>query len=172
MFHMHTYQPQEYWDARIHAVNKRIVKNASGMAKSYEEFIKLAQGKAVSYIIDVLMLNYPRLVVRTPVDTGTARKGWQISVNTQSEYTPKYLRQPNIYPETKDDADAREYAINQIQSQLEGLMQTDVIHITNNVRYILGLEAGIYSNQNQAFIARFIKEVKRRLTIGKKKYEQ
>lgn len=74
------------------------------------------------------------IVSRTPVDTGWARASWNIAFNTPSAYVP---------PKPEDKIGFESHNTSQL-NKLAGLdvKQTPKIWITNNLPYIVFLEAG------------------------------
>ena len=76
---------------------------------------------------------YRQITISTPVDTGRARLGWNISINAPSNYLPPSAKKGEKLP-APDIAAAWEV--------VSGITVADTIYITNNVPYINRLNMG------------------------------
>ena len=83
---------------------------------------------------------YQKIIILTPVDTGRARWGWNITVNAPSSTVPP----PGIYPMPTIDQ--------HMENPINSITVTDVIYITNNVPYIKRLNAGYSKNHPARFV--------------------
>jgi hypothetical protein len=81
-----------------------------------------------------------QVTISTPVDTGRARWGWNITVNAPSTTVPP----PGIYPMPTIDQ--------HIENPIDSITVTDAIYITNNVPYIKRLNAGYSKNHPARFV--------------------
>ena len=87
---------------------------------------------------------FVRVVRRTPVDTGRARGGWQISID-------------NIPSEETGSTSAP--GENEALSALAGLGQNQTVFISNNVPYILFLEEGSSTQAPNGMLALALQDV-------------
>lgn len=83
---------------------------------------------------------YQKIIIATPVDTGRARWGWNITVNAPSNTVPP----PGIYPMPTIDL--------HMENSINSITVTDTIYITNNVPYIKRLNAGYSKNHPARFV--------------------
>ena len=95
---------------------------------------------------------YPQLVYKTPIDTGTARKGWQVANSESGVVGIPYVVYPEMFglkPYIKDVPDS--------------IYDHDVVIIGNSVPWIMDLEYG-NSRQNSYFIESTVLKVVADLT--------
>lgn len=83
---------------------------------------------------------YQKIIISTPVDTGRARWGWNITVNAPSNTVPP----PGNYPKPTFDS--------HMEDPIYSITVTDAIYITNNVPYIKRLNAGYSKNHPARFV--------------------
>lgn len=80
-----------------------------------------------------------RIVLKTPVDTGRARGGWQININAIGEGA-------------KVKSKSGDQVIAAGNKRLSAVKLTDTIYITNSVEYIIPLEFGHSSQSPQGMV--------------------
>ncbi len=142
---------------RIAWLNKKHCKTAKELADVMKELgdaqIEYIKESVVAVVIECVN-RYA--VALTPVDTGRARAGWFIS-GESSEWKPETIKRPKgstgIMPEYA------QYIKNNVPD-INRLSESDVIHVMNNVEYILALDAGWSKQQPSGFIERFLTETK------------
>ena len=93
------------------------------------------------------------LVNSTPVDTSKALSNWQASINTPID-TPRNAIAEGSRGSTRNQSAAIAYALGEIQ--IEKYKLNEVIHITNNLEYIEGLNNGTISKQPGLFVEKAI----------------
>lgn len=107
-------------------------------------------------LVKIVLEEFANLVRQTPVETGRARAGWQIGPEA-TEWKP---------PLRKKTLNAVEHSVADVLQQVQDptrLTEADVIHITNNVEYILALEAGWSKQAPNGFIGLFMQRLTQRL---------
>jgi len=103
----------------------------SALAEQLPQKASLVVKKAVFMLVS-------ELINTTPKDTGRCAVGWQVSVDSESDYAPP----PGDY---RDAIDTSKFA---------GLLvATEVYNIENNVEYVLYLENGHSKKAPTGFIA-------------------
>jgi hypothetical protein len=87
-----------------------------------------------------------RLVAKTPVDTGRARGNWQVAIGSRPAGT---VDVPNLLPHHEPPLDrlppvstAGQGALDAGRKVVDQIKPFVVVHVTNNVIYILALEDG------------------------------
>ncbi len=121
---------------------------------AFEEFKKRIVPTSVVVATKKLALELlKKIVLKTPVDTGRARGNWQLTVNT-----PATDIVPGPYSE--DNTEVSSDVINTALSNLKGLEPFQDVWVTNNVAYIVYLEAGTSDQAPSGMIAISIDEVR------------
>lgn len=105
------------------------------------EKIAAIMKKNVSFIMRTATTEfYRQITIATPVDTGRARQGWEITTDTPSDIIPKEGK----YPPPKIQEHGEKYIINVDPKQ--------TIYITNKVPYIENLNNGSSKQQPARFV--------------------
>lgn len=123
--------------------------------KSSDKIINMLENQTSSFMRMAAVEFWRQVIISTPVDTGRARMGWTISVNTPSDYSP---------PESPLGTGVVYYAMPNI-AQMENIGTitiSDSLYITNNVPYIGRLNDG-YSKQAAA---RFVERAASRVQVA------
>lgn len=157
--HPHPKANPEYWRQRIAELDKKQCKTGAELNAVLQEMVK-AHGQLVkASCIELVLAEYSAMVTSMPKDTGRAQAGWQIS-KAPSESVPPIIKRKNgqtgVLPEF---AELIQKNMPDELATLE-LTTADVIYITNNVEYILALEAGWSVQAPQGFIGKFLNRVK------------
>ncbi len=156
-------------------------------AKRIENRVKTFEKRVEDTLRDVAGKVHETVVMRTPIDTGRARANWQLTLNSapddpiaedfvftverfQREFDTLYsLGARKEARELKQDF--KKYNANNAlfrgRDVLKGFKRQDTIYITNNVHYILKLNAGSSRQAPAGFIqmgilsaTSFVKNVK------------
>ena len=90
------------------------------------------------------------VVLGTPVDTGTARSNWIVSVNTAAQQTQKAYA-PLVDGDMSETTNAQE-ALSQGKAVIKRSRPGQDIHITNNLSYITALNEGRSAQAPAAFV--------------------
>ena len=166
----------EYWRKRIAELDKKQCKTSAELNSVIQELL-VAHGNLIkASCIQLILEEYAAMVEGMPADTGRARAGWQISP-MQTEWKPPVLKR-----RAKRDADGKvikdkkgktvyekgilpEFAALIAKNMPDEvatlrLSEADIIYITNNVEYLLALEAGWSVQAPNGFIAKFLNRVK------------
>ncbi|GAB6036131.1 hypothetical protein JCM15519_06900 [Fundidesulfovibrio butyratiphilus] len=120
----------ESLQGKISANADDFAKDLSVIADAYADSFDLVVQKGIMMFLQQVML-------RTPKDTGRATAGWQVSVDSQSDYAPP----PGDYRELNPN-DVKPFGVAQA-----------IYNIENNVAYILPLENGHSQQAPRGFIA-------------------
>lgn len=102
---------------------------------------RVPKEKVLVYLKKISLEALKRIVEKTPVDTGRARGGWQVSFKSPS------------FGEGGGDP------INTGSSQILGLKDPVAVFISNNVEYIIYLEDGTSSQAPEGMVALTIEEL-------------
>lgn len=140
---------------RMREINRLNIRDAKALDRAMKEWAGLAQQDMLLAIVAALLNCYGRLVQRTPVDTGRARAAWQIGTESTEKKPPE-----GEYPQYKNNIAA---AIEESLPSTKSLTEADIIYITNNVEYILALDAGWSRQQAGGFIGLFLQELRHQL---------
>lgn len=138
---------------RIEELNRKNAKTAREIDVILKEQARLGVQLFRADVISALLGCFANLIIRTPVDTGRLRAGWQISGNSADiEWKPD----AGEYDEFKNNVAAA------IEAKIRSLSlsDADVIYIFNNVEYLLALNAGWSRHQAGNFIDLFLEELK------------
>lgn len=146
----------EWWKQREAELSRKVCRTGKELQETISQIIEAKAGYARAAMIAAVVREFGLLVQRTPVDTGRARAGWQIGT-APTEWVPSKA-QWDEYKGT--GAVTRALA----SVPVEQLSQADVVYISNNVEYILALEAGWSAQAPQGFIALFIQRLNTQLT--------
>lgn len=127
------------------------------------EFVQVSEQLAWTMALSAVANCFSDLVRRTPVDTGRARAGWMFTTESTQTVPP-----PGEYAEYKADIAAA------VDNALAGvnLDEATVVYITNNVEYILALEAGWSKEQAGGFIALFLAELTQQLEAATRHFSK
>lgn len=96
-----------------------------------------------------------RTVEKTPVDTGTARASWQLSINNLPAKKPEL-------PKEMTKESATRWAKRQV-SKLSRLTGGEVVYISNSVPYIIPLEYGSSKQSPEGMLRISLAEVEAQL---------
>lgn len=129
------------------------------MPTNLAQFIDQVQKETKNFTHDEIVLfqkkvvfeALTRITMRTPVDTGRARGNWQVTINATTE---------EILEEF--DKDGR-FTIQDGMGKLANLQPFSVVHISNNVAYIIPLEEG-HSDRGGMMVELTIEELKEMFT--------
>lgn len=146
----------EWWKQRIAYLDRKQCRNGKELQETISQLVEAHAGYTRAAIVAAVVREFGLLVQRTPVDTGRARAGWQIGT-APTEWVPS-KEQWDEYKGTGAVTRALESV------PVEQLSQADVVYISNNVEYILALEAGWSAQAPQGFIALFIQRLNTQLT--------
>lgn len=141
---------------RIAWLDKKNAKTAKEIQQILNEELQLGKELIRTGVIRSVMDCFENLVLRTPVDTGRLRAGWQFTGNVGDiEWKP-----PITYDGYKDQIGFNiERAVQQsIRNSVFG--ETDALYVFNNVEYLLALNAGWSRSQAGNFIDLFLQELK------------
>lgn len=124
----------------------------SAVAKTFQQEVDdfcIKTEKDMDLAVRALVLELFSLVVeRSPVDTGTFRANWQVSLGTPMTGT--------LDEEDKEGA----VAINRIAEVVLGLKAGDTIYLANNLPYALALEEGHSDQAPNGMVALTMQELK------------
>lgn len=109
---------------------------------------------------------YTEIVVATPVDTGTARTGWNITVGAMDSYVPSYQNYPSM-----QSGNARPNAMRLAEQAVRPLRQPGAnvytsVFINNGVEYIGELNQGSSRQAPADFVARAVITTVRAMQSG------
>ena len=136
----------EYWKRRIAGLDRKNCKTVKELRETLHQVAEAHAGFARTLVVAAVLSEYGQLVLETPKDTGRARAGWHVSPESSQWKPPGGLEE---YSPTVPDR--------------VRLSQADVIHIVNNVEYILALEAGWSAKAPNGFIGLFLQRLKSEL---------
>lgn len=145
----------EWWKQRIAYLDRKQCRNGKELQETISQLVEAHAGYTRAAIVAAVVREFGLLVQRTPVDTGRARAGWQIGT-APTEWVPSKA-QWDEYKGT--GAVTRALA----SVPVEQLSQADVVYISNNVEYILALEAGWSAQAPRGFIGLFIQSLQQQL---------
>lgn len=114
---------------------------------------KNLKSERVRIVKEVALKMLDTLVNSTPVDTSKALSNWQASIDTPID-TPRNAIAEGSRGSTRSQSAAIAYALGEIQ--IEKFKLNQVIHITNNLEYIEGLNNGTISKQPGLFVEKSI----------------
>lgn len=118
------------------AAMDRVYTSAEEFSRGLQALGAAAQADVAIIVKKAVFMLLERLMTRTPVDTGRARAGWQVTVDGESDYAP---------PPGQHLADPSRFA------SLPTAVA--VYNIENNVEYIIPLEAGHSQQAPSGFLA-------------------
>ena len=148
------YRSREWFRQRIKTLDEKHVTTAAQMNAVLREMMELATEDWRTQVAVVILNAVANVQRRTPVDTGRARSGWQIEAGASPS---------NDAPaEGLSRADYARIASEAVANAPD-LTTADVVHIVNNVTYILILNAGWSKKQHAGFIDNMLDEIKRAL---------
>lgn len=147
----------EWWKQRIAYLDRKQCKNGKELQETISQLVEAHAGYTRAAIVAAVVREFGLLVQRTPVDTGRARAGWQIGT-APSEWVPSKAQ----WDEYKTDAQVKATLAKVIPPNTQ-LSQADVVYISNNVEYILALEAGWSAQAPRGFIGLFIQRLQQQL---------
>lgn len=148
------YRSREWFQQRIKTLNEKHVTTASQMNAVLREMMDLATEDWRTQVAVVILNAVANVQRRTPVDTGRARAGWQIEAGASpSNDAPAEGLSRADYARIASDAVAN----------APDLTTADVVHIVNNVKYILILNAGWSKKHPAGFIDNMLDEIRRAL---------
>ena len=151
----------DYWRSRIEELDKRVCRDGAELQRTISELVEANTGLVRAQVIEIITEEFAALIEKTPVDSGRARAGWMMT-DKPTEDEP-----PQVKHRAKGGGVEAEFA-SLIERHLReatdlGLTQPDVIYISNNVKYIMALEAGWSIQAPQGFIALFMQRITNRL---------
>jgi len=120
------------------------LKQFNRVVKSFGD--RVPKEKVLVYLKKMSLEALKRIVEKTPVDTGRARGGWQVSFKTPA------------FSEGGTDASGAG-TINTGSSQILGLKDPVAVFISNNVEYIIYLEDGTSTQAPEGMVALTIEEL-------------
>jgi len=123
--------------------------------KEIDEFAKSIQDEAMTMLRKIVLEALRRLVMKTPVDTGRARGGWQVTIGSPAEGQTG-----------KQDKEGRET----IAKGLPALKDFDpyqIVWISNNVDYIEFLEHGSSEQAPAGMLAITVEELRTMFRLKK-----
>ena len=137
--------------ARIASLVQMHCQSEADFNAAVAELVKAKGEDARWDVLEAVYRAFADLKEATPVDTGRARSGWQItdSYSEADSYCPGPDR-------ASIDAAARK-AADAINSA--SLTKAQTVWVYNNVVYILALEAGWSKRQPGGFIGRFLSQL-------------
>ncbi len=137
--------------ARIDALVQRHCQSEADFNAAVKELVELRGADARWDVLEAVYRAFSDLKEATPVDTGRARSGWQItdSYSEADSYCPGPDR-ASIDAAARKAADAMNSA---------SLTEAQAVWVYNNVQYILALEAGWSKRQPGGFIGRFLSQL-------------
>lgn len=142
---------------RIDWLNKAHAKDAKELQKYLKEQVKLGKEIMRSDVLVAVFECFENLVLRTPVDTGRLRAGWQFTGDSSDiSFIPPI--DPEKYKEFKSNGGLARAIQQSIHNSV--FDETDALFVFNNVEYLLALNAGWSKRQAGNFIDRFLQELK------------
>ncbi len=137
--------------ARIAELSQRHCKSEADLNASMRELLELGGEDARWDVLEAVYAAFRDLKKATPVDTGRARSGWQI--------TDSYSEADSYCP--GPDAASVNAAVQKAEKAMAGasLTKAQAVWVYNNVQYILALEAGWSKRQPGGFIGRFLAQL-------------
>lgn len=145
-----------WWKRRIEYLNRKNCRTGKELQENLNALMEAGVGYLRAAIVKAVFEAFVVLVQQTPVDTGRARAGWQIGTEP-TEWVPE---------KRKSITGAADKALTEALRSvpdLGQLTQADAIHVTNNVEYLLALEAGWSAQAPNGFIGLFLERLRQRL---------
>lgn len=133
---------------------RKIVRNGKELNAAFAEIQRATQEEISELTRDTAIRLYKKCSIGTPIKTGRARAGWQLS-----EDTTNYVPDKNV-------AFSPQYlATNEEQQIIQTLNEpaSEMYYIINNVEYIQRLEAGHSKQAPNGWIANALVETKKEL---------
>lgn len=142
------------------------LKNEAALLKRFAalgERIDREVGEVLSLTSEMV---YTEVVTATPVDTGTARTSWNISIGAIDSYVPSYQNYPSM-----QSGNARPNAMRLAEQAVRPLRQPGAqvytsVFITNGVDWIGELNQGSSRQAPADFVARSVMVVVQALRSG------
>lgn len=137
-------------------LNKKNVKTAKEIGDILKEQVELGNKLIRLDVIKAVFDCFRNLILRTPVDTGRLRAGWQFTGDISDiEWKP-----PVTYDGYKDQLGFNIAGAIQKSIRNSIFNETDALYVFNNVEYLLALNAGWSKRQAGHFIDLFLQELK------------
>lgn len=133
---------------RIEELNRRNARTATELSDFLKEQVRLGNELMRADVIAATKKCFTNLILRTPVETGRLRAGWQFTGDVSDiEWKP---------------GESREEIIRAIANSIRQSVfsETDALYVFNNVEYLLYLNAGWSRHQAGNFIDLFLQELK------------
>lgn len=149
-------QPHTMERARSNTAYKqrKIVRNGNELNAAFAEIQEATQEEIFELTRDTAIQLYKKCFIGTPVKTGRARRGWQLSEDATS-YVPE-----------KGSAFSPQELATEESKQISTTLSepaSDRYYIINNVEYVQRLEAGHSQQAPNGWIANALVETKKEL---------
>ncbi len=117
--------------------------NIKDFTLAIQDWAKNKAPKSVQLLQRRLVLELlTRVVLKTPVDTGRARNNWQVTFNQPATKQVPYKGIGKVGKLLRKKAGDPTEVLRKGYTQINQMPQFCIAYITNNVEYILYLEAG------------------------------
>ena len=124
-----------------------MISNLAEFNREVSQFARSIPEKVTELQRKIVLEALGRIVQKTPVDTGRARGNWQVTFEAASQ---------QVLTDTDPQGSA---TVEKALAILAGLPAFSVVHITNNLDYILFLEEGSSSQAPQGMVAVTVQEL-------------
>lgn len=140
--------------------------NASEFIRAVDDFANSIPGTVDEIVKKLAIDTFSGIVEKTPFDTGTAKRSWNIAVGRADPSVPEKAKD--------DDDDDDDVGGDSLKSQIELLKQASAISalsgykastgqfiwITSNLNYIIYLEGGSSTQAPEGMVSTTLQEVK------------
>ena len=124
-----------------------------GFALDLNRFLRVVETEGTREIRQVSLAGLKGVMLKTPVDNGTARANWNVGLNTVDRSTSE-----ESSSSSKNNIDPSKF--NEGSSVIARVEEGDSINISNSMPYINRLEFTDYSAQGSGMVRRTLEELK------------
>ena len=127
--------------------------NNRGFALDLNRFLRVVETEGTREIRQVSLAGLKGVMLKTPVDNGTARANWNVGLNIVDRSTSD-----ESSSSSKNNIDPSKF--NEGSSVIARVKEGDSINISNSMPYINRLEFTDYSTQGSGMVRRTLEELK------------
>jgi len=124
-----------------------------GFALDLNRFLRVVETEGTREIRQVSLAGLKGVMLKTPVDNGTARANWNVGLNTVDRSTSD-----ESSSSSKNNIDPSKF--NEGSSVIARVEEGDSINISNSMLYINRFEFTDYSTQGSGMVRRTLEELK------------
>ena len=136
-----------------------------------QQFAAVTKIKYEDVIRRVALQIFREVIQRTPVDTGRARAGWQVTINEPGTFVPSSTlsghQKTRATDEQRKIVGGQQRAASNVFAQgpvdIGSFQAGDVVFIVNNVNYVIYLEQGTSQQAPAGMVAVTLAKVKTEL---------